>query len=281
MEFFMKETIFQVISVILEYVAEYSIRIVLAGLVLIVGFKFSSYLSKRYPKFKGEKRIPPEAASFIKSAINIVGKIIIIITAIAIVGIPVASVITVLASCGVAIGLAIQGSLSNVASGIIIVFTRPFKINDIITVGGATGVVKSIDLFYTRLVSGDNKEILIPNGQMMNSQIENITAFDYRRIDLVFSAGYECDTETVKKIIMETARSTPNVITEAIGETSEPFVAVNAQADSSVDYLLRVWCRKEYFFTVSCDLKENMMKAFDANNISIPYPQLDLHVVEK
>ena len=281
MEFVRRETIFQVISVILEYVAEYSIRIVLAGLVLIAGFKFSSYLSKRYPKFKGEKRIPPEAASFIKSAINILGKIIIIITAIAIVGIPVASVITVLASCGVAIGLAIQGSLSNVASGIIIVFTRPFKINDIITVGGATGVVKSIDLFYTRLVSGDNKEILIPNGQMMNSQIENITAFDYRRIDLVFSAGYECDTETVKKIIMETARSTPNVITEAIGETSEPFVAVNAQADSSVDYLLRVWCRKEYFFTVSCDLKENMMKAFDANNISIPYPQLDLHVVEK
>ena len=192
-----------------------------------------------------------------------------------------ASIITVLASCGVAIGLAIQGSLSNVAGGLIIVITRPFRVGDVITVGGSTGVVKVIDIFYTRLVSGDNKEILIPNGQMMNSQIENITAFNYRRVDLVFSASYDCDSEVVKKIILDAACSTVNVIKTAENEASEPFVAMGEHADSSVNYILRAWCKKEYYFSVTCDLKENVKKAFDENNISIPYPQLDLHVINK
>lgn len=261
-----------------EYAVEYSIRILIAALIILVGFKCSKFFANRFTKSRQHYLRDVQAATFIGSILNITFKSVVLISAIAIVGIPVASVIAVLGSAGVAVSLAVQGSLSNLAGGVIILLNKPFKIGDTITVSGSTGVVSGVDLFYTNLITFDNKKILIPNGTMMNAQIENATAFEYRRLDLTFSVSYQSDLETVKKVLLETARACPNVILEATETAAPPYVSLSEHADSALLFLLRVWCRTENYWAVRFYLIENVKKAFDENGISIPFPQVDVHM---
>lgn len=268
------------LNTISGYLIEYFLRLAVAVVILLVGFKVSAFLSKRFLKLEKKEHVDEAAVSFIRSAVDIAFKTIVIVSAVAVVGIPMASIIAVIGSAGVAIGLAMQGSLSNIAGGVIILLTKPFKHGDFITFAGNAGTVNHVDLFYTSLITPDNKKILIPNGQLMNAQIENASSFEYRRIDMNFSAAYSCDIDKVKRIILETAIENPDVIKNNGEGVSAPFVAVKDQGDSAVVYLLRMWCKREKYWDITFNMNERMKKAFDDNGISIPFPQLDINVKE-
>ena len=178
-----------------------------------------------------------------------------------------------LASCGVAIGLALQGSLSNFAGGLMILFFKPFKVGDFIEASGESGVVTEITVVYTVLTTPDNKRVTIPNGSLTNSVIENYSAEPLRRVDLTFSTDYGCDIDMVKTVIGKLVEEHPLALAEP-----EPFVRLSAHGDSALTYAVRVWCKSEDYWTVHFDLTESVKKAFDQHDISIPYPQMDVHI---
>ena len=256
-----------------EYATSLGLKLLGAILVLIVGFKFVKWLKKWIRVSPKLDRLDGGLRSFLSSFGSIILYILIIITVATILGVPTTSFITLLASCGVAIGLALQGSLSNFAGGLMILFFKPFKIGDFIEASGESGTVAEISVVYTEILTPDNKRITIPNGTLTNSVIVNYSAEKIRRVDLNFSTSYDCDIDKVSDILNEIVNNHPLVLKEP-----EPFVKLASHGESALNYVVRVWVESENYWTVNFDLVENVKKAFDQNGISIPYPQLDIHV---
>ncbi len=188
------------------------------------------------------------------------------------VGIDTAGLAALVASTGVAIGLGIQGSLANLAGGIVLILTRPFKLDDYIETGDVGGTVEEIKLFYTNLVTPDNKVVMIPNGTLANDVIINYSRKPLRRVDVVFSISYDDNVDLAIKLIEKVCLENELILKEPT-----PFVKEQEQASSSIDIVTRVWVKNEDYWTVYFDLKRDVHKVFDANNITIPYPQLDIH----
>ena len=190
-----------------------------------------------------------------------------------ILGIPTTSFVTALASCGVAIGLALQGALGNLAGGIMILVFKPFRVGDYITTASSSGTVSNITIMYTMLKTPDNKVITIPNGTLTNSVIENYSASDERRVDLVFTTSYDCDIDKVKTVLLDAVKKHERIL-----KNPEPFARLTKHGDSALEYTVRVWCKAADYWDVNFDLIETVKKDFDANGISIPYPQMDIHI---
>lgn len=258
---------------IIELASTWGIKLLGAIVVLIVGIKLISFLTKWLKKSPKLDKLDSSLRSFLVSFSKIALYIILIITVAMILGIPATSFITILASCGVAIGLALQGSLSNFAGGIMILLFKPFKVGDFIEASGETGTVEEISVVYTVILTGDNKRITIPNGTLTNSVIKNYSAEKIRRVDLTFSTSYSADIETVKCILTKVAQGHPKALKDP-----EPFVRLSAHGDSALTYTVRIWCKNEDYWDVYFDTTEKVKKAFDENSIEIPYPQLDIHV---
>lgn len=256
------------------YMVNFAGKLIFGAIVLTVGFKLSKLLLKLFTKGKVFNNLDPAVQSFLKSFISIALKVIVIITAAGVVGINMASFITVLGSMAVAIGLSLQGSLSNIAGGLIILIFKPFKIGDFITVGGESGYVSEIGSFYTHLTTIDNRKIIIPNSIVSNDKLINAPQEGKRRIDIDVSVGYDCDIEKVKNILLEIANSHPKVI----NEPEFPVARILNHGDNALEFTFRSWCKSEDYWNVRFDLLESIKREFDANNISIPYPQLDVHL---
>lgn len=251
------------------------LKLLLACLVLFVGFKFVKFLLARISKRHGFQRIDPSAQTFIKSFLNIAAKILIVITAAAIMGVPMTSITAAIASAALAIGLALQGGLSNLAGGVLLLVFKPFTIGDYIkTEGGFEGTVVKIDIFYTTLRTSDNTKVVVPNGTLSNEAISDVSHYGTRRVELKFSAGYQNDVDQVIALLKETAARHSLVI----NDPAPPFAALAAHGDNALNYVLRVWCRQEDYWTVYYDLCAEIKREFDRNGIEIPYPQLDVHV---
>jgi small conductance mechanosensitive channel len=248
-------------------------KIIGALLILVIGLKLSKYIVKIISNLRFFKTIDPTAQTFIRSFISILFKVVVVISAAGVLGVPMASVVTIVGSCGVAVGLAMQGGLSNLAGGLIILILKPFKVDDYIVENGVEGTVSSIGIFYTTLVTPDNKRVLIPNGSLMNSTITAVNQLETRRVDMVFSVSYNSDVDKVKSILKNVAQENPAVLREPEIQT----VVLN-HGESSVDFALRVWTKTENYWTVHFDLMEKVKKAFDENEIEIPYPQMDVHM---
>jgi len=199
----------------------------------------------------------------------------VIVTICAILSIPTASVIAVISSLGLALGLALQGGLSNIAGGIMIVMFRPFQLGDCITTSSETGVVTDIGLFYTTLTSADKRTIVVPNGALTNSMIINFSREENRRVDLEFTVAYGSDIDLVRKVILASA-----VNHAAVLDDPAPQVLMTAHGDSALVFQLRAWVRNADYWTVKFDLTEDVKRAFDQFEIEIPFPQMDVHVVE-
>jgi len=214
--------------------------------------------------------------SLFQSFVRIVLIALTIFCAAMVLGVPLASVVAVLGSAGLAIGLALQGSLSNLAGGIMLVLFKPFRAGDFITTNGYSGSVVSISIFYTTIVTVTNEQVMIPNGSVSNSSLMNYSALPYRRVDLEFTASYDTDIEKVKSVMLETAKKCPQVL-YAPEVPADPFACVARQDASAVAYALRVWCKNADYWTVANGLKETVKNAFDENGIVIPFPQLDIH----
>ncbi len=263
----------QILQFLWELLASFGVKLVGAILVLLVGSKLVKWIKKWIKKSPKLDRVEPGVRTFLASFSSVALYVFLFLTVAMILGIPTTSFITALASCGVAIGLALQGALGNVAGGIMILLFKPFKIGDYITTPDAAGTVSNITIMYTVLTTPDNKVITIPNGTLTNSVVENYSAVENRRVDLTFTTAYDCDVEQVKAILMRVVGAHEKVL-----QDPQPFARLSKHADSALEYTVRAWCKATDYWDVHFDLMETVKKEFDANGISIPYPQLDVHL---
>jgi small conductance mechanosensitive channel len=253
-------------------VGAFLLNILIAALIVIVGRIVVKWIIKLVRKIMVRSDLDPILVNFASGIANAVLLVIVLIAALDRLGINTTSFIAVLGAAGLAIGLALKDSLQNFAAGVMMIIFRPFKLGDFIEAGGVNGVVENISVFSTLMKTGDNREIIIPNGQIYAGAITNYSARDTRRIDMVFGIGYGDDMLKAKQI-METILAAH----ELVLEEPAPAVAVSELADSSVNFNVRPWVKSADYWGVRSDLLQKIKLAFDENDISIPYPQMDIH----
>ena len=264
-----------VIEKLLEWATTTGFKLIVGALIISIGFKLIKKLVEHFINFLERRDVDLTLRKFLKSLITVTLKIILVMPVLGYWGIELSGIAALVASAGVAIGLALQGSLSNFAGGFIILFIRPFKVGDYIETSTYGGVVEQIGLFYTQLATVDNKQILIPNGNLSNGSLINYSAKSTRRVDLTFSVGYENDIAHVKDILSKIVEND-----ELILKDPQPFIGVSAHSASSIDFVVRVWCNNGDYWNIYHSLLEEVKITFDKENISIPYPQMDLHLKE-
>lgn len=243
--------------------------------ILLVGLKLIGWTVNLLKKSRLFKKIDRSLSSFVLSFIKILLYVILFMTCASILGIPLTSMITVLGSAGLAVGLALQGGLSNIAGGIIILLFKPFQVGDFVDTHADSGTVRSINLFYTVLVTPDNKVISIPNGSLANQPTVNYSKEETRRLDIDFALSYKNDLESVKKVLNDIVKSDKRIINE---EGKRPFIGITNYLDSSITYTVRVWVKSGDFWDLKTYLLEEGKKAFVKNKIEGPHSQLDVRV---
>lgn len=251
----------------LELALDYGLKILGAILIWIIG----SWVIKRLLKItrKGMEKASYDASlqKFLLNLLTWILKIVLIIVVLGTVGVETTSFAAILAAAGLAIGLALQGSLGNFAGGVLIMIFKPFKIGDLIEAQGEIGVVKEIEIFTTKLTGLSNKEIIIPNGSLSNGNIVNYTTEGTRRVDLVFGVGYDSDIKKTKEVLLNILTSHPKVLKDPA-----PTVNVLELADSSINFAVRPWCETADYWTLYFEITEQTKEALDAAGIEIPYP---------
>lgn len=269
----MKEFLYEILDKVLDFSVRMSGRIILALVVLVVGLRLSRLLAKMIISSKGMKKADPTLFSFLDNVIKLLFNSLVIISSALIIGIPAASFVAVLGTAGVAIGLALQGAFSNFAGGIMLLIFRPFKVGDYIETSSLAGTVNDISIFYTVLKTPDNKHITIPNGTLMNSSVTNYSVEATRRLDIDFTVSYDSDVEKAKELILARVNEHESALKEPA-----PFCRLTSYGESAVVITLRVWADKSKLYGLKIDLLEQIKADFDNNGISIPFPQLDVHL---
>ncbi len=263
----------QILNDLTALIVPFAKDFVAALIVFFIGFKIVNFITKKIKNGKIFKNLDRSAASFIGSFISIFLKIVVVVSVVAILGVPMSSVIALIASAGVAIGLAVQGALSNLVGGLMILLFRPFRVGDYIEAEGEKGNVREISVFYTIVVTFDNRVITIPNGTLTNSVIINYSAEKIRRVDIQMSADYDSDIDDVKQTMLDVAFSCEKGLSDPA-----PAVVMNECADSGINYTLRVWCETPDYWEVREQLLIGVRNAFKNANIEIPYPQMDVRI---
>ena len=249
-------------------------RIVLAFVLLIVGKLIIRLIMRMMRKSKLIQKMEDGAEHFLLSFVKIALNVLLIMSIVGILGVPMSSMVAVLASVGAAIGLALQGALANFAGGLMILIFHPFRLDDYIEVADNAGTVTDIGVFYTTLKTPDNKNVTVPNGTVMAQAITNFSAHDTRRLELSFTVAYGTDIEKVKAALLETAAAH-----ELVLDDPAPFAKLKAHEDSALRFILRVWVKRGDYWTVNFDLMEQINNRFAADGITIPFPQVDVHMI--
>lgn len=245
----------------------------LAIIVLLVGLALIEKLVKLVGRQMDRSKIDKTLKPFIMSLIGGILKVLLAISVVGILGVETSSFVAVLGAAGFAVGLAFQGALSNFSGGILLLVLRPIKVGDYIEANGFDGTVESIQILNTTLVTSDNKVIYIPNGDLANASIVNYSVKDTRRVDWTVGVDYDEDQDRVKKVLADILNSHPLVLQEP-----ESFVRMTKHGDSSVDFTLRAWVKAEDFWTLKYDVTEEVKRRFDQEKISMPFPQMDIHM---
>ncbi len=260
-----------------HWLTSYAPRIIAAIIIFVVGRWLSSWLTNLVVKLLERNKVEPTLVKFLKHIIFYALVIAVIIAALNQLGIDTTSFLTVIGAAGLAIGLALKDSLSNFSAGTMLVLFRPFKIGDLITAAGVTGIVREISIFNTELSSLDNQKIIVPNSSIMNGVITNAFANPTRRIDLTIGISYDDDMAKAKEILTAIVAAEPKVL-----EDPAPAVAVAELAESSVNLICRPWVKTEDYWPVRFSLTEKIKQEFDAAGISIPFSQKDVRLfIEK
>ena len=252
------------------------IEIAVAFLVIVIGLKLIKWIRKILKKSLERNNADTGLVQFLDSLVKYALYIILGLTILQRFGVQTTSIVAAIGSVGVAIGLALQGSLSNFAGGVIILLIKPFKVGDYVIQGSLEGTVSEIQLFYTTLTTGDNRKIIIPNGELADNSLINATAADTRRLDIRVGISYNSDMKLAKDILLKLGENDPDTIKEA---EKAPMAAVEELAESSVNMLLRVWTPTDQYWTVKFRLTEAVKVSFDEAGIEIPYNQLDVHLI--
>ena len=259
---------------LVELLIAWGPKVVLAIVLLVVGIIIINRLVKVMRRLMTKRNVDPTLIPFLANLVSILLKAMLIISVVDIVGVKTTSFVAVLGALGLAVGLALQGSLGNFAGGVLIILFKPYKVGDYIQAQGEAGTVKTIQIFNTVLSTPDNVVITIPNGAMSSGSITNYSAQDTRRLDLVYGISYSDDLEKAKDILKEMAGADTRLLKDP-----EPFVAVKELADSSVNLLVRIWCKKEDYWDIHFDWQNNVKLRFDKEGLTFPFPQREVTMV--
>ena len=255
------------------YVIPWSINIVMALIIYIIGRFIVGIVVGLLGKLLARSKYDNMLVDFVKAIANAVLMLFVIVASLDRLGVDTTSLVAILGAAGLAIGLSLQGSLQNFAAGVMLLVFRPFKAGDFIEAGGTAGVVKSISIFTTIMTTPDNKEIIVPNGNIYGGNITNFSAKPTRRVDMVVGISYDSDLKKAKAILNEMVAADERILKDPA-----PTVAVAELADSSVNFVVRPWVASADFWAVKFDFTEAVKLRFDAEGIVIPYPQMDVHV---
>jgi small conductance mechanosensitive channel len=253
----------------------YAPKLILSILTLLVGLWIISGISKLVKASMERSKVDPTLIPFMGSLVSWLLKVLLFISVASMVGVATTSFIAVLGAAGLAIGLALQGSLANFAGGVLIMIFKPYKVGDLIESQGHLGVVKEVQIFNTILLSPQSKRIIIPNGSTSNGSVVNYTIEGKIRVDLTVGVSYDADIDQTKAVLMDVLVNNDKVMQEPA-----PFVGLLEMADSSVNFVVRPHCLPEHYWDVYFDVNEAVKKALDKNAITIPFPQRDVHLIQ-
>jgi len=263
------------IGKISELLTIYGLKVIAAVAVFIVGRWIAKGLSKFAEKVMNKRQVDPTIVSFVVNMTYIALLVFVVLAALGQLGVQTTSFIAVIGAAGLAIGLALQGSLANFAAGFLMIIFRPFKVGDYIEGAGVAGTVEAIQIFTTQLRTPDNKTVIIPNSSLTSGNITNWSVKGIRRVDLVMGIGYGDDIDKAKQIMADVLAKD-----ERVFKDPAPKIALVELADSSVNFVVRPWVKSEHYWDVYFDTTEAIKKSFDAQGISIPFPQRDVHMYE-
>ncbi|MEM6830021.1 MAG: mechanosensitive ion channel domain-containing protein [Bacteroidota bacterium] len=258
---------------LIDLVWKHGPTLVLAIVTLIIGLWIVGIIIRSMGKAMEKRNVDPSLAPFLKSLIGAILRVMLIVSVIGMIGVEATSFVAILGAAGLAVGLALQGTLQNFAGGVIILILKPFKVGDFIDAAGYAGVVNTIQIFNTYLKTPDNKTIIIPNGQLANSSMTNFSTEPRRRVDWTFGVAYGDDAEKTRKVLLDLIAADERILKDP-----EPFIALSELADSSVNFVVRVWVEGANYWGVFFDMNENVYKRFAAEGLNIPFPQMDVHL---
>ena len=258
------------------FIFPYAANIALAIVIFIVGRWLANTLTDVVVRLLKKSRMDDMLISFVASITKTILLLFVAIAALNKLGIDTTSLIALLGAAGLAVGLALQNSLQNFAAGVMLIVFRPFKAGDFVELAGVAGVVENIGIFSSVLRTGDNRELIIPNGAIYGGIITNYSARSTRRVDMVFGVAYDDDLKAAKELLRSIILADDRVLSDP-----EPVVAVSELADSSVNFIVRPWVKSADYWPVLWDTTEKVKLEFDAQGLSIPYPQMDIHTPDK
>ena len=260
----------------LKYLTEFGLQLLGAIIALIIGLWIIKKLTSSVNSIMLKRKFDESLRPFLVSLINTILKILLVISVMSMLGIEMTSFIAILGAAGLAVGMALSGTLQNFAGGVMILIFKPFKVGDFIEAQGHMGVVKEIQIFNTILTTVDNKTIIIPNGGLSTNSMVNFSSQDTRRVDFVFGIGYGDDLEKAKSIIIDIANADKRVL-----QDPEPFARLSELGDSSVNITTRLWVKPDDYWDVYFDTMEAVYNQFNNQGINIPFPQMDVHIQNK
>lgn len=250
--------------------------LIMAVLIFVIGSLGIKLASKIMKKALSKSKADNAAKGFLMSLIRILLYIIVVIMALSALNVPMSSIITILGAAGLAVSLALQNCLSNLCGGFIILFSKPFSSGDTIEIDGSVGIVRSISILYTTIITFDNKTVFIPNGKVSEAKIINYTETPNRRVDLKFDISYDADFDKAKELILEVVSNDKLILADP-----KPVVRVTAHNESAVSLDALVWVKNENYITVRYNMLEDVKRTFDENGIEIPFKQVDVHIAEE
>lgn len=263
----------ELIKMLSGYATQYGLKLLGAIVVLVLGLWIIKILTRSSQRLMNKSKIDASLNSFLKSMINILLKILLIISVMGMMGIQMTSFIALLGAAGLAIGMALSGTLQNFAGGVMILIFKPFKVGDFINAQGHSGSVKEIQIFVTILTTPDNKTIILPNGPLSNGSLTNFSTQSMRRVDWSFGIAYGDDFDRAKEMLLEMLKKDKRILSKP-----EPFVALGELADSSVNLTVRAWVKAVDYWDVHFSMNEMFYKNAGKHNLSIPFPQMDVHL---
>ncbi|EOX3349226.1 small-conductance mechanosensitive channel MscS [Vibrio cholerae] len=256
-----------------DLLIQYGVNVISAILILFIGNLVVKGVAGSVANVLKKKEMDKAVVDFIHGLVRYTLFIIVLIAALSRIGVQTASVVAVIGAAGLAVGLALQGSLSNFAAGVLIVAFRPFKSGDYVEIGGVAGSVDSIQIFQTVLKSPDNKMVVVPNSAVIGGAITNYSRHETRRVDMVIGVSYKSDLQKTKRVLRETLEKDPRILKDP-----DITIGVLTLADSSINFVVRPWCKTEDYWKVYYDSMQAIKEALDANGIEIPFPQMDVHL---
>ncbi len=269
----MKELLAQVLGAIANWCMTTGIRVLIALILLFISFRIITLIGRRIERAGDNKKIDKTIARVLSYAFRVGLKVVVAVSLIGYVGIDTSGIAALIASLGVCAGLAVNGALSNLAGGVLLILTRPFRVDDYIEAEGQSGTVEDIRITFTRLRTPDNRIVYLPNGKLSAASIINYSEKDTRRVDLSFSVAYSSDFEKAKAVALAACKAHGLVLA-----SPEPLVRISAHGDSALTLLVRPYVKSEDYWTVYFDLTETIKSEFDKAGIEIPFPQMDVHL---